>query len=181
MTYSNLGLLDIDIDLGSLKGTLSNKYPGTEPGMELRYYYVNNYKLFYEKLPMFIKLLPDIILIAEINGPGHLGAHRDHGTKCVLNWYVESNNDRTFFYKEKLNAKPFVAEGETVANIYSLDEVEIVDTFTAKDNEMYLLNVSEIHSVLSTNKGVRRFVNLAWRNADYNTILQRIRTNGLGN
>jgi len=181
MHYSNLGLLDIDIDLDSLKGTLSNKYPGTVPGMELCYYYVNNYKLFYEKLPMFLKLLPDIILIAEINGPGYLGAHRDHGTNCVLNWYVESNSDRTLFYKEKPDANPYIAPGETSANIYDIDDIEIVDEFIAKDNELYLLNVSEIHSVHSYNVGIRRFVNLAWRNTDYDTILQRIRQNGFGN
>jgi hypothetical protein len=181
MNYSNLGLLDIDIDLNSLKGTLSNKYPGTDSGMELCYYYVNNYKLFYEKLPMFLKLVPDIILITEINGPGHLGAHRDHGAKCVLNWYVESNNDKTIFYKEKPNARPFTAPGEKTANIYSESDIEIFDSFIAKDKEMYLLNVSEIHSVHSYKVGVRRFVNLAWRNTDYDTILQRVRQNGFGN
>lgn len=181
MHYSNLGILDIDIDLNSLKGSISTQYPGTTTPMTLSYYYVNNYKLFYEKLPMFMDLVPDIILIAEINGPGYLGAHRDHGPKCVLNWYVESNNDKTIFYKEKSNAKPYIAAGEKTANIYNIEDIEIVDEFVAKDNEMYLLNVSEIHSVHSHNAGVRRFINLAWHNIDYNTVLQRIRMNGIGN
>ena len=180
MHYNNLGILDIDIDLNSLKGTISIQYPGTTPPMQLCYYYVNNYKLFYEKLP-FLKLMPDMITIAEINGPGYLGAHRDHGTKCVLNWYVESNSDKTIFYKEKPDATPFVAPGEQTANIYNIEDVEPVDEFIAKDNELYLLNVSEIHSVHSYNHGIRRFVNLAWRDTDYDTILQRVRQYGFGN
>jgi hypothetical protein len=180
MHYNNLGLLDIDIDLNSLKGTISTQYSGTTYPMQLCYYYVNNYKLFYEKLP-FLNLMPDMITIAEINGPGYLGAHRDHGIKCVLNWYVKSNGDKTIFYKEKPNAIPTVAPGEKTANLYSIDDIEIIDEFIATDNELYLLNVSEIHSVHSYNNGLRQFVNLAWRDTDYNTVLQRIRAHGFRN
>jgi hypothetical protein len=175
MNYCNLGKLDVDLDLESLKGTLVKQYPGETPSMSLRYYHINNYNIVYEKLPMFFKLSPYMMLIAEINGPGFLGAHRDHGVMCVLNWYKNSNDDKTLFYKEKPEAEPFIADGEKVANIYKLSEVDLVEEFVAKDNEMYLLNVSEIHSVDSYNCGVRRFISLAWSKDDYETILERIK------
>jgi hypothetical protein len=174
MNYCNLGKLDVDLDLESLKGPLAKQYPGATPSMSLRYYHINDYKLIYEKLPMFFKLSPNMMLIAEINGPGFLGAHRDHGVMCVLNWYQKTNDDKTVFYKEKPGARPAVADGEKVAHIYKLIDVEPVEDFVAKENEMYLLNVSEIHSVYSYKNGLRQFISLSW-SKDYETILERIK------
>jgi hypothetical protein len=49
-----------------------------------------------------------------------------------------------------------------------------VGQFIAEKNDCYLLNVSEIHSVLSPNPGARRMITWQWRNASFDEVLENI-------
>lgn len=172
MSYTKICNLPLALDLDSLKGKKEKQYEGLSTGF-LQYYQLNDTD-FLNSFPMFSTIKPDNILIAEINGSGSIGPHIDHGPKCVLNWYVHSNNALTMFYKSKDNSVPFKAEGEDEAKLYNLNDLELYDLFTAKDNDVYLLDVTKIHAVSSPKHGNRLFLSLSWKDSSYEEVLASI-------
>jgi hypothetical protein len=181
MYYTKLDTFSIDINLFDYAGYPGKIYPGTTKDIWLRYFQFNNVDIYNNHFPKFTDLVPDTILLAEISGKGYIGPHMDHGPKCVLNWYYNSNDCITYFHVKKPNAKGIVLAGETEPNVFYSHEVTKVNEFTAKDNEAYLLNVSEIHSVLSNQEGVRRFVSLGWSKYCFDDVLESIRLYQLRN
>jgi hypothetical protein len=181
MHYVKLDNFSIDIDLFQYKGIPGHNYPGITPGIWLRYYNFSDINKYKEYFPKFTDLIPDTILLAEITGKGVLGPHIDHGPKVVLNWYVNSNDSFTYFYNKNEGAQGIILPGQTEANIFFPNQVTKVDEFVAKDNDAYLLNVSKIHSVLSPNEGVRRFVSIGWKTRSYEEVLESIRLYREGN
>jgi hypothetical protein len=103
--------------------------------------------------------------------------HRDHGVTTVANFYFKSNDSTTTFYREIIDAEAMRYGGDlSVAhdNIYSLDSIEPVASFTARDGDCYLLNVSEIHGVYSEKPGMREFINMQWYNKSIDEIYNSI-------
>ena len=169
-----------DFDPKQLKGQLHISY-GNAPNPKISYYYIKDidyFRTLYTK--RLCKIKPDTIFFAEITGMGHLKPHRDHNVSCCINYYFEPNGSTTFFHKEKVlpypwsESGPTVYPGKTTANIYVLAQVDTVGKFIAEKNECYLLNVSEIHSVLSPNPGTRRMITWQWTNTSYNEVLENI-------
>ena len=174
MNYSKICNLSLDLDLSSLKGKEVNSYVGLGDGM-LRYYLSADYTEIFSKFPQFTKIQPKIRLIAEIDGSGSIGPHVDHGPNVVLNWYFKSNQATTLFYRKKEDSVPFKAEGEDTANLYNNSDIELIDSFTAKDGDVYLLDVSKVHAVSSPKPGNRLFLSYSWENYTFDEILESIR------
>jgi len=163
-----------DFDLKQLKGQLHISY-GNAPNPRISYYLIKDMDYFRSLCSAPIcKIKPDTLFFAEITGAGHLKPHRDHNVSCCINYYFEPNESVTFFHKEKPNINASVYPGKTTANIYTLEQVDTVGKFIAEKNECYLLNVSEIHSVLSPNPGARRMITWQWRNSSYDEVLENI-------
>lgn len=163
-----------DFDPERLKGQLHTFY-GNAPNPRISYYLIKDMDYFKSLCSAPIcKIKPDTLFFAEITGAGHLKPHRDHNVSCCINYYFEPNESVTFFHKEKPNINAFVYPGKTTANIYTLEQVDTVGKFIAEKNECYLLNVSEIHSVLSPNPGARRMITWQWRNSSYDEVLENI-------
>lgn len=84
-----------------------------------------------------------------------LNPHRDNGAISCLNLYIGPQNYTTNFWEEKENARRIsghrydpVTNKYTEVNLaYVRDDLNLVDSFTAQNNEAYLLNIGEIHSV----------------------------------
>lgn len=161
----NLHLDNITAD--QIRGTPMSQYG------RLKYYTVGNAD-FVNALPQVCKIPPDNILLAEITGAGFLTAHRDHLTICCLNYYFESNNSTTIFYKEKAGATRHSFPGKETANLYSLEQLDKIGSFAAKSEECFLLNVSEIHAVYAPFNGIRRFITWQWVHTPYQTVLENL-------
>lgn len=175
--------MNLDIDLREMKGTFRKRYPGPEGGF-LTYYWVKDYIKLNQVFPELWKLAPDFIFVAEIDGgyigpdsKNDMGPHIDYQTETVLNWYQKANECVTYFYEPKPDKKPFKAEQDDTSNLYTLDDVDVVNSFTAKDNDLYLLNVSKIHSVKVTQPGPRLFLNVSWSTKTFEEISELIRFN----
>jgi hypothetical protein len=163
-----------EFDPERLKGKLHTSY-GNPPRPTISYYLIKDTEYFRQLCPHPIcKIKPDTLFFAEITGKGHLKPHRDHNVSCCINLYFEPNGSATFFHKEKPNIDAFVYPGKTTANIYDLHQVDTVGQFIAEKDDCYLLNVSEIHSVLSPNPGARRMITWQWRNASFEEVLENI-------
>jgi hypothetical protein len=163
-----------DFDPERLKGQRHTFY-GNPPRPTISYYLIKDMEYFRGLCPHPIcKIKPDTLFFAEITGEGLLKPHRDHNVSCCVNLYFEPNGSTTFFHQEKENIDAFVYPGKTTANIYDLHQVDTVGQFIAEKNDCYLLNVSEIHSVLSPNPGARRMITWQWRNASFDEVLENI-------
>lgn len=172
MSYTKICNLNLGLDLEQLKGKPEKQYEGLNDGM-LQYYQLNDLNVI-SNIPMFSTIKPDNVLIAEINGSGSIGPHIDHGPKCVLNWYKQSNNSMTMFYKSKENSIPFRAENEDEAKLYKHEDLVLYDCFSASDNDIYLLDVSKIHAVSSPRPGNRLFLSFSWKDYTYSEVLENI-------
>ena len=74
--------------------------------------------------------------------------HFDSGANAVINFYIETDNCKTQFYEIKNNAKPYQIKNQTNGYIYNLDDLIETESFIAQPGDVYILNVSKVHSVI---------------------------------
>ena len=77
--------------------------------------------------------------------------HFDSGANAVINFYIETDNCKTQFYEIKNNAKPYQIKNQTNGCIYNLDDLIETESFIAQPRDVYILNVSKVHSVIPLN------------------------------
>ena len=169
--YKKINFKLNDLDFERLKGSFVTAY-GRAPRPVLTYYRLGDPEYLKSLMPaeMFAGIPPFQVQLAEIVGAGHLLPHVDHNISACANYYVDTNGSTTYFYKRKENTQGYVYPGRAAANIFTLDQVERVDQFVAEATDMYLLNVSKIHSVDSPNPGIRRFISWQWVNVPFEQI-----------
>jgi hypothetical protein len=147
-THCKLNLPTLNLDIRP--GRLINTHPGKTASIS--YYEIDDVDNSILNAIKF-KIDPIRICYAEIVGHGTLGAHRDYGAKTALNFYINSCNATTNFYR---------TDNHSNKNIFTMSEIELIDSFIAKDNEYYLLNVDQIHSVIFPETGKRTFITWQW-------------------
>ena len=74
--------------------------------------------------------------------------HSDSGPTAVINFYIETNNCATQFYEIKDNAESYQIENQTDGCVYNLDDLIETESFIAQPGDVYILDVSKIHSVI---------------------------------
>ena len=157
-----------------LKGSqLFSKYESGTTTLE--YFNIKDVDLFkklHTRRPFTIN--PERIRFSCVTGSGILAPHRDHNTTAALNFYVSANTDRTVFYKPNDDATRINYKDKEDANIYNLDQLTEIDSFVANTNDVYLLDVSNVHSVFKTTQEPRMFVSYLWNNISYEEILGNI-------
>lgn len=160
----------IDLDIGftkaSKRGAIMNQYG------PIFYHYVLGNPFRFDLLKLW---KPDYVLWVEIRGPLQALPHRDHGTACALNLYMESAEATTHFWEPLPIAKPVkYAPHEATANIYNAEELRHTGSFKANDDDTWLINVSKIHSVTKDPEKVRKFIQLGWRRRKFESVLNMI-------
>lgn len=159
-------------DFNKLKGVKITSF-GEHPFPILSYYSVKDYEYLKTFLPDNLKYLPfDQLMVAEIvdNKVGHLDPHIDHGVATVFNYYLEACDSLTHFYKLNDGCLGYYYEGRDTANIFDFNQVVKIDSFIAKNNEAYILDVSKIHSVESVKAGTRQFIQWQWNNMQFEQV-----------
>jgi hypothetical protein len=169
--YKKINFKLDNVDFERLKGDVATSY-GRTPRPVLTYYRLKDPAYLKSLMPaeLFAGIPPFQVQLAEIIGSGHLLPHIDHNISACANYYVETNESTTYFYKKKEHSYGYVYPGRAYANIFTLDQVDCVDQFVAEQNDMYLLNVSKIHSVDSPNPGIRKFISWQWVNVPFESI-----------
>jgi hypothetical protein len=157
-------------DLTALKG--ENSYNYLSGSSAIMYHKISNMAIlagtyFTKKL---FEIEPHLIYYAEIQGPGILDPHIDHGATVVANFYFDANDSITTFYEPKEEAQSKVYTTMQSTGIYDLNSVRPIECFQAKDGESYILDVTKIHGVVSPKVGIRKFINMQWYGVDFNTL-----------
>ena len=142
-----------------------------------------------EQLRNRFPILPDQISMCFCHK--EMPPHRDHLPHNVcMNYYIDTANCTTQFYEKKSPeemaalgdlgalAKPFTLQSNHMAqqeteNIFWKTTLKRVDSFKAKDNEYWLLNVRKIHNVIfDAPKATmpRKFLVFAWWTKEFDEI-----------
>jgi len=88
-----------------------------------------------------------IVIYMTINHAAY--PHTDSGIEVSVNFYMNTTDEATNFYEFSVD-EPTIAKlpNQTNGSVFSLDEIKKVCSFKAKDGDIYILNVSKIHSVM---------------------------------
>jgi hypothetical protein len=120
-------------------------------------------------------IMPSAIYYCEFTGNQLVTPHRDKGISVALNLYLETDNAATIYYKEinhdptHVNFKHTKPYGAPIENL--------VETcrFTAEPNDLYLLNVNEIHGIQKTTETPRSMITYRWNTRfSFNQILNSL-------
>lgn len=84
------------------------------------------------------------VCLAKINKP--LGPHTDSNVKTNVNFYINAGNHRTVYYSIK-NDVSYKGLNQTNGSMYFRENLEEIGSFTAHDQECWLLDVTKPHSV----------------------------------
>jgi len=118
-----------------------NSYYAAEPKIESE---------LKNKIPEKYRDLFEVTLMI-ITSP-YIPPHIDNNIKLSVNFYMETGDAVTYFHKIKDNVIPnieILPEQTTTGKLFSPNDLEIVGQFKANKGDVYILGVSEIHSVQS--------------------------------
>ena len=87
-----------------------------------------------------------VVQLMEINF--FILPHTDSGGKSVINFYIETDKCLTQFYNIKKDSKPFKIDNQTDGCVYDLKDLEVGPSFIARPGDIYILDVSKVHSVM---------------------------------
>jgi hypothetical protein len=95
-------------------------------------------------------------LIYHMKINSKISPHIDSGIKTTLNFYIKTNECETVFYSIKENAQSFKLENQTNGSSYNYNDLEKMGSFVARDNEVWLLDVTIPHSIETANTNIYR-------------------------
>jgi len=145
----------------------------------LEYYGIRNIEQFKKQhIRRPFTIPPSMVRFTQLTGQGILYPHKDHNALVVLNYYISAGDDVTIFYTASKDAAATVYPGKKQANIYDQSNLTEVARFSAESNEAFLLDVSNIHSVIKSNPEPRIFISYIWKDHTYEEILENIIKNG---
>lgn len=145
----NLNIDYIDIDLNKLKGNKLVEYSSS-----LGYFKILDHDYLNSIFRDAFKIPPQEVFLMQANSK--INPHRDYRTVSCMNFYVKPQGYATNFWIPKENARKIrglridksdKSKYEIIELRYHRDDLILADTFTAQENEAYLLNTGEIHSV----------------------------------
>jgi hypothetical protein len=122
-------------------------------------------ELFRDKVKFDIMPYQAHLLATTGDVPPHLDT-----PKCKINYYIEVNNEVTFFYKWK--DESFV--DNTVFKVFPKEHLDIVDSFVAQQGDCYFLNTHVPHSVKVSPETNPRLVLCVMFDEPYNKVLPGI-------
>jgi len=105
--------------------------------------------------------------------------HTDSGIKSNINIYLKTDNCLTQFYKFKNNTpKTEQVDNQTDGFIFDENDLEKTTSFIAKPNEVWLLDVSQPHSVIPQGEFKDRMAVAIGSSLDYNTVYNILKDEG---
>jgi len=104
--------------------------------------------------------------------------HTDTEIITSINFYLQTEGCRTVFYKPKVDApRTAQVENQTNGHIYFEEDLEEVDSFVAKDFEVWALDVTQIHSVQGDFK-LRKAITLGTFVHKYKDVVEMLKETG---
>ena len=159
----NLNIDRLDIDLNKLKGKKLTEYSNN-----IGYFKILDTDYLNSIFKNTFKIPPVEIFLVQAKS--QITPHRDYRVVSCMNYYIKPEGYTTNFWIPKENARKIRGfridrqnKYEIVELSYEKDDLILVDTFTAKENDAYLLNIGEVHSVEGGKKASpRTLIQFQW-------------------
>lgn len=104
--------------------------------------------------------------------------HTDTEIITTINFYIETGGAKTVFYEPIVdNPRTAQVENQTDGHIYFKEELKEVGSFTAKDFEIWVLDVKKIHSV-EGEVTMRKAVTLGTFKHPYSAVIEMLKETG---
>lgn len=118
------------------------------------------------------------ILVMQIND--QIPPHTDSKVKCVINFYLSPGDYVTKFWKITNNdpTKTSQVENQTNGRLFEYDALEYLSEFVADQNEAYILDVTQPHSVEKNTGGDRVALCVQTRDYSFDEVRQMLQETG---
>lgn len=105
--------------------------------------------------------------------------HTDTEIITSINFYLQTEGCRTIFYQPKIqNPRTLQIKNQTNGHIFYEEDLVEVDSFIAKDFEVWVLDVSQIHSVKG-NVTLRKAITLGTFQHKYEDVIEMLKENNV--
>jgi hypothetical protein len=105
--------------------------------------------------------------------------HTDTGINVTINFYLQTDDCVTQFYKFKNEPKKHQIKNQTNGFIFEESDLEKTSKFIAEKNQVYVLDVSQPHSVKPLYKMKERFgLSLATNTYNYQQVCNMLTETG---
>jgi hypothetical protein len=98
--------------------------------------------------------------------------HTDIVDRVNINFYIETGNYCTTFYRSDDNSARFTYADHGDGHAYRIEELEPVDSFVAQPGDVYILNGKNIHGVACTTPTPRKFLQVSTNQLEYDQVLE---------
>jgi hypothetical protein len=151
----------------------------------LTLYRLDNRRQLISLLPKDLQDKKVCIYLVNIDFEEEMNAvtiHSHTKEKCVVNIYLEANDEETIFYDGVKKEVPLLNGKSSFFKKYSFEDMEKVESFVAKTGDCWLLNTTQPHSVLSKKrKGSRKILQIYLFDTEYTEALKLFEVNHGGN
>lgn len=148
--------LNLDFDWSQFKTkVIRSKFYSEKRGAGSFFYYMIQRDTLLKGLHKrnIFGIMPEVVNYVEFTGSGLVTPHRDQVDRVALNFYVKTNNDATILYDDNLKE---------------------IDRFVARTNDMFLLDVQQIHGVQKSTDEIRQIISYRWSRKSYAEILESL-------
>jgi len=105
--------------------------------------------------------------------------HTDSGINVTINFYIETENCVTQFYKPKNIPQKHQIENQTNGFLFEKKDLMPTSNFVANKNDVYVLDVSQPHSVYSNETIKERIgLSLATNSHSYKDVIDMLKETG---
>lgn len=107
--------------------------------------------------------------------------HIDQNRLCAINFYVKANGEETVYYKDPINEYVVNYGPYGLYNkVYLPEWLTRVDSFVAKTDEVWCLDVSKIHSVENFTEGEDRIsITVGFKDKTYEDVCEILHKHNL--
>ena len=166
------------IDMTHIKGPPAEKYGPEDIKLTHHTILDINYFISIHAGKVKFSIMPDVVWYTEIEGTGMVPPHIDPLDTVALNYYIQTGECTTTFYKPLASAKYATTQQEfdvhdqarTVKAVMNLSELTELGKFTAGAGDAYFMRPDILHSVSAPTQ-TRKFLSYRWTGATYEQVL----------
>lgn len=158
--------LNKKVNVGEFTETnLINEYAINGKGISL--YNIGNYNA-----DLILAVIPERFrsefFVREMKINYNIPPHTDSHVSATINFYVKANDCKTNFYKKVENAVGVQMTTQTTGRTFKEDDLEFTGSFIAESGDVWLLDVSNPHSVKNINSNPIDRIALVLQSYKYN-------------
>jgi hypothetical protein len=110
------------------------------------------------------------ITFVDMQGPFKVHAHKDTGCVSAINWYWQAGKGITRFYNDSNGIKIDSYLGYSVSRAFDRDSLTLLGSFTADNNEVWIIDTNTTHDVYMPLPTRRTFIQWGF-NLSYKELL----------